>query len=245
MRSVLVPLVVRMSKAAQNQAKGGGRSAPAKPAEPVEPVEEAPRQPREVPVPELAGRAEQVGAIIVKSLDLAEAGLSLGITVLTRAGAAAQGAIVDRVPAAPGAASAPPAEYGADAGSGGQAPGSPPPSEPSLPEEEPFFLANRVPLAPGGEVRVSFSITNDSLLEPKRVSLRVEALVGDQHGVRIDGTAFAVKPARKTIPPMDFDKFVLTGTLPAEAPPDVYRGAVIVHSTDEMSIPVRLLVAVP
>ena len=44
---------------------------------------------------------------------------------------------------------------------------------------------------------------------------------------------------------MDFDKFVLTGTLPAEAPPDVYRGAVIVHSTDEMSIPVRLLVAEP
>ena len=44
---------------------------------------------------------------------------------------------------------------------------------------------------------------------------------------------------------MDFEKFVLSGTLPAALPPDVYRGAVIVGSTDEMSIPVRLLVDVP
>jgi len=239
-----------MSKAtARDQATGSSATEAAAPAEPPPPpAEEAPRPSREVPVPELAGRAEQVGAIIVKTLDLAEAGLSLGITVLTRAGAAAQGAIVDRVPAGPGAAAGGPADYVAGPGTDGQPRGAaPPPAAPETPltEEEAFFLASRVPLAPGGEVRVSFSITNDSLLEPKRVTLRVEALVGDQHGVRIDGGAFAVKPARKTIPPMDFDKFVLTGTLPAAVPPDVYRGAVIVHSTDEMSIPVRLLVAAP
>jgi hypothetical protein len=240
-----------MSKAAaQDQAKGRRGQGSAKPTPaPPPPTEEPPRQPKEAPVPELAGRAEQVGAIIVKSLDLAEAGLSLGITVLTRAGAAAQGAIVDRVPAAPGAAAPGVAypgagEYDAE-GIQGPVHGAPPSPETSPPEEELFFLANRLPLAPGGEVRVSFSITNDSLVEPKRVTLRVEALVGDQHGVRIDGGAFAVKPARKTIPPADFDKFVVTGTLPAAAPPDVYRGAVIVHSTDEMSIPVRLVVGVP
>jgi hypothetical protein len=201
--------------------------------------EPAAQQPREPPVPELAGRAEQVGAIIVKTLDLAEAGLSLGITVLTRAGAAAQGAIVDRVPAGPSPISAQPP------GPPNQHYEQPAPEPPQAGPEDAFFLANRVPLAPGGEVRVSFSITNDSLLDPKKVALRVEALVGEQHGVRIDGGTFAIRPARKTIPPMDFDKFVLTGTLPAAAPPDVYLGAVIVHSTDEMSIPVRLLVAVP
>jgi hypothetical protein len=193
----------------------------------------------EVPVPELAGRAEQVGAIIVKTLDLAEAGLSLGITVLTRAGAAAQGAITDRVPgpgAGPGPISTQPP------GPAGPA-GYPEPPEPA--PEDTFFLANRVPLAPGGEARVSFSITNDSLVEPKKVALRVEPLVGEEHGIRLDADAFTVRPARKTIPPMDFEKFVLTGTLPAAAPPDVYLGAVIVHSADEMSIPVRLLVAVP
>jgi hypothetical protein len=211
------------------------------------PAEGTPDPPKEAPVPELAGRAEQVGAIIVKTLDLAEAGLSLGITVLTRAGAAAQGAIVDRVPSGPGAVSARPPGPGAQPpGPGAQPPGPEHEEpEPPGPPDEGFFLANRVPLAPGGDVRVSFSITNDSLLEPKRVTLRVEPLFGERHGVRIDGDAFAVRPARKTIPPMDFEKFVLAGAFPAAAPPDVYRGAVIVHSTDEMSIPIRLHVAVP
>jgi hypothetical protein len=239
-------VLLRMSKtAAQDQSKRGAGRAAAKPAAPAEEPPRPPRAPQEAPVPELAGRAEQVGAIIVKSLDLAEAGLSLGITVLTRAGAAAQGAIVDRVPAGPGTAYPGPAEYDPGAVADGSVPGASPPPESSPGEDERFFLTNRVPLVPGGEVRVSFSITNDSLVEPKRVTLRVEALVGDQHGVRIDGDAFAVKPARKTIPAADFDKFVVTGTFPAAAPPDVYRGAVIVHSTDEMSIPVRLVVGVP
>jgi hypothetical protein len=236
---LLLLLVVRMSEpAGQDPATGG--------APPRAPQSnggsDPPRQPREVPVPELAGRAEQVGAIIVKTLDLAEAGLSLGITVLTRAGAAAQGAIVDRVPSGPGAGAVSAQPPGPAHAEYPEQPAADP--SPTAPDEA-FFLANRVPLAPGGEVRVSFSITNDSLLEPKKVTLRVEPLFGEQHGVRIDGDAFAVKPGRKTIPPMDFEKFVLTGTMPAAAPPDVYLGAVIVASTDEMSIPVRLLVAVP
>lgn len=183
----------------------------------------------EVPIPDLTGRAEQLGAIIVKTLDLAEAGLSLGITVLTRAGAVAQEALTQP----PGGATQ------EDNG----VPEEAPPQQ--VADEDAFFLTNRLPLAQGGAVNVSFSITNDSLLEPKRVTLRVEALVGELGGVRLDADTFAVRPARKTIAPMDFDKFILTGTLPAAAPPDVYSGAVIVASTDEMSIPVRLLVEAP
>jgi hypothetical protein len=203
----------------------------------------AAEQPKEPPVPDLSGRAEQVGSIIVKTLDLAEAGLSLGITVLSRAGAVAQGALSDRMsgdgaastPATPTYEEAPIAEDPSG--------GSPPPVVTA--DDEGFFLTNRVPLAPGGEVRVSFSITNDSLLEPKRVQMRVVALVGEQHGVSIDEGALAVRPSRKTIQPVDFEKFVLTGTLPAATVPDVYRGAVIVQSSDEMSIPIRLFVAAP
>jgi hypothetical protein len=191
----------------------------------AEPNEQA----KEVPVPDLTGRADQLGAIIVKTLDLAEAGLSLGITVLTRAGAAAQDALADRAP-----------------GPDGQVlPENSQPHAADEPEEEPFFLANRVPLAPGGDVYVSFSITNDSLVDPKRVNVDVADFVGETDGVRIASDAFAVRPARKTIAPMDFEKFVLTGTLPAATPADVYRGAVIVGSTDELSIPVRLVVAAP
>jgi hypothetical protein len=190
---------------------------------------ESNEQAKEVPVPDLTGRADQLGAIIVKTLDLAEAGLSLGITVLTRAGAAAQDALADRAP-----------------GPDGQVlPENSQPHAADEPEEEPFFLANRVPLAPGGDVYVSFSITNDSLVDPKRVNVDVADFVGETDGVRIASDAFAVRPARKTIAPMDFEKFVLTGTLPAATPADVYRGAVIVGSTDELSIPVRLVVAAP
>jgi hypothetical protein len=190
---------------------------------------ESHEQAKEVPVPDLTGRADQLGAIIVKTLDLAEAGLSLGITVLTRAGAAAQDALADRAP-----------------GPDGQVlPENSQPHAADEPEEEPFFLANRVPLAPGGDVYVSFSITNDSLVDPKRVNVDVADFVGETDGVRIASDAFAVRPARKTIAPMDFEKFVLTGTLPAATPADVYRGAVIVGSTDELSIPVRLVVAAP
>jgi len=183
-------------------------------------------KPKEAPAADLSGRAEQLGQIIVKTLDLAEAGLSLGITVLSRAGTAAQEALNERAPA-----QAPPNVNVAD--------GRP---EPALEEDEGFFLTNRLPLAPGGDVQVSFSITNDSLVEPKRVHLRVEGLLGEQREARIDADAFSVRPMRKSIAPMDFEKFVLTGTLPADAPPDVYRGSVIVGSTDEMSIPVRLVV---
>ena len=183
-------------------------------------------QPKEAPAADLSGRAEQLGQIIVKTLDLAEAGLSLGITVLSRAGTAAQEALNERAQE-----QAPPNVNVAD--------GRP---EPALEDDEGFFLTNRLPLAPGGDGQVSFSITNDSLVEPKRVHLRVEGLLGEQREARIDADAFSVRPMRKSIAPMDFEKFVLTGTLPADAPPDVYRGSVIVGSTDEMSIPVRLVV---
>jgi hypothetical protein len=221
--------VLRMSERPAKEPRGP-RAVPSPP----------PRPESEAPAGDAAGRADQLGAIIVKTLDLAEAGLSLGITVLSRAGAVAQEALAERRPAVPtahvnahGQTYVPEAPAEVDV-----APGEQPP-------EEPFFLTNRLPLAPGGQVQVSFSINNDSLVEPKRVNVRVDGFVGEYQGVRFDAAGFAVRPARKTIAPMDFEKFVLAGPLPAELPPDVYRGAVLVTSTDELSIPVRLLVAEP
>src|SRR4029077_9762126 len=81
----LLPLVLPMSA-------GKGDA----PKQKAPPEAKAVTQPKEVPVPDLTGRADQLGAIIVKTLDLAEAGLSLGITVLTRAGAVAQEALAER-----------------------------------------------------------------------------------------------------------------------------------------------------
>lgn len=177
------------------------------------------------------GRADQVGALFSKGLDLAEAGLSLGVTLVNRVGVAAQQQIVERF-MSQAATAVDPATAGAPA-----------PSAPAAPEPEAYGISNRLPLQPGSEVRVSFSINNDSMVAPKKVALGLEGFVGDAHGRRLNAAGFAVQPARKTIAPMDFEKFVLKGVVPPKAPPDVYRGWVIVGSDTELRIPVWLVVS--
>jgi hypothetical protein len=63
--------------------------------------------------------------------------------------------------------------------------------------------------------------------------------------VRLDASAFSVRPAQKTIAPVDFEKFVLQVELPADTAPDIYRGAVVVTSGSELRIPVILVVTLP
>lgn len=190
----------------------------------------------------LAGRADQLGAILAKGLDLAEAGLSLGLTVIQRAGTATQESIFEGVSAAgAGAPAGPPAEEGA---------GEPmfeqwTPEGAEAPKVPGFCITNRVPLWPGGSVSVSFSINNDSVAAEKRVRLRVDGFTGEMGGVRLASDGFAVKPQRKTIAPMDFEKFILKGEIPVETPQDVYHGSIVVLSTDEFTIPVRLVVMSP
>jgi hypothetical protein len=109
--------------------------------------------------------------------------------------------------------------------------------------ESAFGITNRLPLIPGGVVRISFSVNNDSLTEPKTVELKVDGFVGDAHGERIDATAFAVAPASKIIAPADFEKFILRGQLPAQLSADIYRGAITVVAESELVIPVVLAVS--
>lgn len=191
----------------------------------------------------LRGRVDQMGTLLSKSLDLAEAGLGLGVTLVNRVGAAAQQQILERFISQAASMAGAPAETG-------EPPMQPRSAEPSAPEAPPpptepegFGITNRLPLMPGGDIRISFSINNDSMEAPKKVALSVEGFVGDAHGRRLSGAGFTIKPARKAIAPMDFEKFVLEGTLPAKAPPDIYRGWVIVASDTELRIPVWLLVS--
>jgi len=138
---------------------------------------------------------------------------------------------------------------GMDAASTGQGASQPPEAEQfshsgsSAPEAEPSYgITNRLPLMPGGTVGISFSVNNDSMTEPKKVELRIEGFTGDAQGAPLDPSTFTVTPAQKTIAPVDFDKFVIQGTVPATALPDVYRGAVIVASGNELKIPLVLVV---
>lgn len=190
----------------------------------------------------LRGRVDQVGALLSKGLDLAEAGLGLGVTLVNRVGVAAQQQILERF-MTQAAAAADPVMAAASAAAQPPAPEMTPQPAPMAPEPESYGISNRLPLQPGGEVKVSFSINNDSMEAPKKVALSLEGFVGDSTGRRLNVAGFTVKPAKKTIAPMDFEKFVLEGSLPPKVLPDVYRGWVIVSSDTELRIPVWLAVS--
>jgi hypothetical protein len=180
-----------------------------------------------LPGADLRQRIDQMGTILAKGLDLAEAGVSLGVTIISRVGVAAQQKLREGLDAT-AAQTSPVAEQ--------QQPDGAPATEPE------YGITNRLPLAPGGTVRISFSVNNDSMTEPKKVDLRVEGFAGDSHGGALDASSFAIKPAQKNIAPVDFEKFVLQGSVPADAAPDIYRGAVVVDSGNAFRIPVVLVV---
>jgi hypothetical protein len=175
----------------------------------------------------LRERLDRLGEILVRGLDLAEAGLSLGMTIVTTVGAAAQQKLFDRI------LDTPPTDT--------PSPGPVPPAgvEPDPPA---YGVTNRTPLVPGSAVSISFSINNDSAAAPKNVALSVEGFAGQQAGAFLPLNTVRVTPSSAVIAPMDFEKFVLEGVVPAGATPDVYRGSVLVASDVDMSIPVLLVV---
>ncbi len=193
---------------------------------------------------ELGSRLDQVGSILSKGLDLVEAGITLGINLANRLSSALRiqtADIVDRVARpypepgmgpyeGPGMAPPPYAPYEGQRAGPAEAP------------QQINYVANRMPLFPGSPVQVSFTISNDSVSSPKELQLRVEGFAGEMRGASLDGQGFVVVPATRTIAPMDFDKFTLTGTIPPDAVIDTYRGWIVVSADEELRIPVRLVV---
>jgi hypothetical protein len=183
---------------------------------------------------DLKARLDRYGEILAKGLDLAEAGLALGLRVITTVGDAAQQKILDRL------AEAAASELTPAAPTAGPSAPSPPPTETA--KAPAYGITNRLPLVPGAPFRVSFSINNDNPLAAKQVLLAVEAFAGERTGALLSPSTLAVSPNAAAIAPMDFEKFVLHGAIPPETPPDVYDGAVTVGAEGGMRIPVRLVV---
>ena len=94
---------------------------------------------------ELRQRLDQVGTILAKGLDLAEAGVSLGVTIISRVGVAAQQKIREGIDAAAASAAAPagPApRQGAEAQQFSDA------ESPVAESESAYGITNRLPLTP-------------------------------------------------------------------------------------------------
>jgi len=188
---------------------------------------------------EIKARLDRYGEILARGLDLAEAGLSLGLTLIGTVGAAAQQKIFARL-------------ADADTPEGTRAsPESTPDTgrrSPQEPREAPetqapvLGITNRLPLFPGAPVRISFSINNDSPVAARRVILLVEAFTGERTRAVLPAGALAVAPGVATIEPMDFEKFLLQGALPPETAPDTYQGSLSVGDDEGVRIPVRLVI---
>jgi hypothetical protein len=195
-------------------------------------------------VEDILGRSDQVGSILTKSLDLAEAGISLGLNLLNRMGSMAQDSLIERL-TSPLGLSAQPNAPGQDS----TRKDSPRADGPGAAQQQPdpgsntVYVTNRLPVLPGHGCKISFSINNDSYTEPKKVKLHCEGFSGERTSTKFDGKAFSVHPAAKVIEAMDFEKFTLAGNVPATLPSDVYCGWVVVNSDNELRIPVRLVVS--
>jgi hypothetical protein len=217
--------------------QGNGISHEAPPSGPAAPPPE--------PGSELRERLDRLGDIVARGFDLAEAGMSLGLTLLTTVGAAAQKKILEPVMESAlssafnmsAQAAAPPTPAATTAAS---APSSTP-DIPAGPAE--YIIVNRLPLVRGAPFAVSFSISNDDALAEKPVSLSIEPLTGERSGVKLPLQFITVIPQQAVIAPMDFEKFSLRGALPPELPPDRYHGFVLVDGA--VRIPVLLNVGGP
>jgi hypothetical protein len=184
---------------------------------------------------DLKARLDRFGDLLGKGFDLAEAGLSLGLTVASTLGAAAQQKIFEKMMEAATAEPATPAPAApvAPTGQPMPVPNAPPPA---------FGITNRLRIAPGMPVRVSFSINNDSAAAPKQVALRAEPFTGERTGAMLPPASLAVTPEAAVIAPMDFEKFVLAGAIPETSPADIYHGSIAVSAEDSMRIPVLLVI---
>ena len=188
------------------------------------------------------GSGPQITSLVSKFIELADAGVGLGINVVslltafaTRQASGAAASMAQQAAAPP---SAPPfapasAPEGPAAGQH-QAPGGP---------SRNYCIVNRLPVRAGEAVKVSFSINNDTPDTSKNLRLSCTGFLGAAAGFAIPEGTFTVEPASAVIGPMDFERFVLKGEVPAGAPADSYNGWILVVGDEELRIPAVLMVS--
>jgi len=178
--------------------------------------------------------ALQVSSLAAKLVELADVGVSLGINFISMLNSLARSQITGAVLNGNGHQVAPEREPHASPPAAGVAAEST--------ASRSYCIVNRTLIHAGGPVRVSFSINNDLPDVPKKLFVAVEGFVGATRGFAFDGGGFTVTPGEASIEPMDFERFVLRGAIPEEAPEDSYNGWIVVEGDEQMRIPVMLVV---
>lgn len=187
-------------------------------------------------VEDLWSRTDQIASIFGKGLDLVEAGIGLGINVINKLGEQ----IVLKMPKAE---QPDPGHYYTPQEAMGPFYQEEPrfSAEASAPTKD-FRVMNRIPIFPGSPVQVSFSINNDSPSSSKKLHLDIQGFVGEVQKFQLDAQKFSIKPEDQVIAPMDFEKFILRGSIPPEAPADNYNGWIVVSGEEKFNILVTLIV---
>jgi len=231
--------------AARQAPKGraAGRKKPKNKAAAGQPKPEAAAQ---VELPADGGLTDQVGSVVSKLLELAEAGVDLGNNFLSLLNSLAQNQLKETANSGDGAYGVASHHGVPEGAAAGPAPRPEAAEEAAAPGPDAgYCIINRLPLPPGGPVQVSFSINNDLPRKKRKLHVAAGGFVGAVHGFELDDRSFSVQPAEKTIAPMDFEKFVLKGKIPKDAPEDSYNGWVNVDGDEDMKIPVVLVVTPP
>jgi hypothetical protein len=183
----------------------------------------------------------QLGALMSKSLDLAEASLTLGLNFVQRLGSTVQEQVIDRLSHVGQSFTQQAAEAGQRAQAREREPEAP--AQPKPAATKSFAgVTNPQPLFPGSAVRVSFSINNDSASAEKKVALKLESLEGEISHAKLAGSALSIEPASATIAQMDFEKFIVRGLVPMDTRSDAYQGWIVVSGDEQLRIPLRLVI---
>ena len=185
---------------------------------------------------------QPIGAIMTKGIELAEAGLNLGINLVHKLGATVQGQVLDNM--AKSGINIFRSTATAQAQSSEKAPTGAPEKNTKSQSTEAFSgITNRLPAFAGGHVRLSFSINNDSVSESRLVAVSIEQdLMGELTGTQLSAEQLALSPSRIEVAPADFEKFVIVATIPRNQQADHYHGTIVVADNDQIRIPLRICV---
>ena len=162
---------------ARDPSRGASRAAGATKSEPV----------ATSPEQALMDGMEKLNRVLSKTIELAEAALQLGVRLVDNMGrdqARARMADFDTT------------GYYGDPGAAREAPSSAPAPLPSDNR-----VGNRAPLHAGSDVRIAFSINNESAAK-RSIQLKLSPLVGEAGGARLAHGALAVNPVRFNLEPL-------------------------------------------